>query len=31
MSLLAVAHLQAGKNKTDVARTFHVSRRMLYE
>jgi transposase len=29
MRLLAVAHIKAGKNKADVARTLNVSRRMV--
>jgi transposase len=31
MHLLAVAHFKAGKNRTAVARTFNVSRRMVNE
>jgi len=31
MRLLAVAHIKAGKNKADVARTLNVSRRMVNE
>jgi transposase len=31
MRLLAVAHFKASKNKTDVARTLNVSRRMVNE